>query len=245
MALEMKWDTNPRQLAFLAVLGVVLVYVVYDNYIATPNYGGGSTSPKTTAAPASPTAPNAAAVKRPTVNRRAQEFRPRVGPERPEDRPDPMSVDPTLRLELLARLQNQKVAGGFRSLFDFSNDPPPEAANPDAPKQVAARKPPPPPAFIGPMEKPPDPPPPPPPPKPVAPPIPLKYYGYVSSPGASGRKAFFLDGDDILSAEAGETLKQRYKVIRINLTSVLMEDTQFSQQQTLPIVPDRQPGGAE
>lgn len=248
MALEMKWDTNPRQLALLGVLGIVLLYVLYDNFFATPDYGGGTvTQPKASTPAASNGAPAtvAPAGKRPTVNRRAQEFRPRVGPERPEDRPDPMSVDPTLRLELLARLQNQKMAGGFRSLFDFSNDPAPETANPNVPKRVLARTPPPPPAFIGPMEKPPDPPPPPPPPKPVAPPIPLKYYGYVSSQGTSGRKAFFLDGDDILSAEVGEMLKQRYKVIRINLTSVLMEDTQFSQQQTLQIVPDLQTGGGE
>jgi hypothetical protein len=91
------------------------------------------------------------------------------------------------------------------------------------------------------MPKPADPPPQPPPPPPTAPPIPLKFYGFTS-PGlgqAKGpRRAFFLDGEDILVASEGETLKARYKVIRIGVTSATLEDVQFKQQQTIPIVPD-------
>jgi hypothetical protein len=243
MALEMKFNTNPRQLALLGVLLVVLVYVLYENVFSTPSYGPAPSAPKAAKLPALPSAEAPAPpAKKAAVQRRSQEFRPRVGPERPEDRPDPLSIDPTLRLDLLARLQNLKISGGMRSLFDFSVDPPPQQAA-TGPQRVASKTPPPPPPFIGPMEKPPDPPPPPPPAKPMAPPIPLKYYGYVSTPGSLNRKAFFLDGDDIIPAEVGETLKQRYKVIRINLTSVVMEDTQFQQQQTLQIVPEGNQGG--
>jgi hypothetical protein len=51
-----------------------------------------------------------------------------------------------------------------------------------------------------------------------------------------GRKrAFFLDGDDIFVAAEGELIKKRYKVVRIGVTSVEVEDTQFNHTQMLPL----------
>jgi hypothetical protein len=47
--------------------------------------------------------------------------------------------------------------------------------------------------------------------------------------------AFFLDGDDILIAFEGETLKRRYRVVRIGATSVLMEDVELKHQQPVPL----------
>jgi hypothetical protein len=86
----------------------------------------------------------------------------------------------------------------------------------------------------GPVE-PPKPPAPPPPPK--APPIPLKFYGFVNPSKADNKRAFFLDGDDIVIAGEGDTIKKRYKVIRIGINSAVVEDTQFksNSQQTLPL----------
>src|ERR1022692_1889198 len=69
--------------------------------------------------------------------------------------------------------------------------------------------------------------PPPAPPPPQAPPITLKYYGYSSARGDNRKHAFFLDGEDILVAAEGETVKKRYRVVRIGVNSVVMEDTQF------------------
>ena len=51
---------------------------------------------------------------------------------------------------------------------------------------------------------------------------------------------FLLDGDEILYAAEGDTLKRRYKVIRIMPTSVLMEDTESKHQQPLPLVEESQ-----
>jgi hypothetical protein len=62
----------------------------------------------------------------------------------------------------------------------------------------------------------------------------LKYYGY-SSAKDNRKHAFFLDGDDILVAAEGETVKKRYRVVRIGVNSVVMEDTQFKHEQTLPL----------
>ncbi len=251
MALEMKFGGDPKKNAFLGVLLLVLAYVLYTNVFAAPDYGPAARTPATPApapprpGPVAPTTPppNAASSRKSSNDRRSADFRPRVGAARPEDRPDPMSVDPTLRLELLARLEKVQFAGGMRSLFDFSNVATPSTTSgPPVPKiiprKVAAPKP-----FIGPREKPPDPPPPPPPPPRVAPPIPLKYYGYASAPRTVQRRAFFLDGEDIIVGTEGQVIKNRYKVIRIGLTSVTMEDLQFNQQQTLAIVPEGFSGG--
>ena len=123
------------------------------------------------------------------------------------------------------------------SLFDFSNIPTASTtAGPVAkiiPSPKSAPKTPKP--FIGPMPEP-KPPPPVVAQKPIAPPIPLKFYGFTSAPRGGSKRAFFLDGDEIVVAGEGELIKRRYKVIRIGLANVTMEDTQFQQQQTLPIV---------
>ncbi|WP_238325791.1 hypothetical protein [Bryobacter aggregatus] len=238
----MKFGGSSKQMKFLGALGVVLAVVLYLNY------SGGSDTPapprRTTTAIPTPVAPNIARStqekKRAQADRRAQEFRPRVGPARPEDRPDPMTVDPTLRLDQLTRLERVQISGGTRSLFDFSNIP---STGAPVAKIIPAVKPIKPKVFYGPMEKPPDP------PKvvvqkPQAPPIPLKFYGFTTSPrGTTAKRGFFLDGEAIIVASEGELIKTRYKVIRIGLANVTMEDTQFQQQQTLPIVPDPSGGG--
>lgn len=250
MPLEMKFGNDPKKTALLGILMLVLVYLLYTNVFSGPSYAPSTTptpapAPPPVAVKTGPVSPTSSPVptakKTPAIDRRAREFRPIYGYARPEDRPDPVSVDPTLRLELLARLEKVQFSGGMRSLFDFSAAPPPPTAA--APKIIPSAKPTAPPRFIGPMPKPPDPPKPAPPPPPQAPPIPLKYYGYASAPKTIQRRAFFLDGDDIIIANEGETLKRRYKVIRINLTNVVMEDLQFNQQQTLQIVPEGNLGG--
>lgn len=236
MALEMKFGGDRKQLTILGGLGAVLLVILYFNYFSGPDYPANSTPvrPAPTAPPVAsrPVAP----AKKTQVDRRAQEFRPRVGPARPEDRLDPMQVDPSLRVDLLARLEKIQITGGQRSLFDFSNVPA-QAAN--IPKIIPSPKTAPkaPRPFVGPMTEPP----PPPKPviaKPVAPPIPLRFYGFSSAPRGASRRGFFLDGDEVILAAEGDVIKKRYKVVRIGLSNVVMEDTQFQQQQTLPIVPD-------
>ena len=78
-------------------------------------------------------------------------------------------------------------------------------------------------------------PPAPPPGPPPPPPINLKYYGFSSAPGNNARTAFFLDGEDILMAKEGDTVKRKYRLVRIGVNSVVMEDTDSKRQQTLPL----------
>lgn len=247
MALEMKFGGDRKQFITLGILGIVLAGVIYMNYFSGPEIASSPAPRPSTAAPAPPpVAPRpATAAKKLQLDRRAQEFRPRVGAARPEDRLAPMSVDPTLRLDLLARLEKIQITGGTRSLFDFSNiAAAPVPTGPQGARIIAAPKKAPaaPKPFIGPM---PEPPPAPKPvvQKPVAPPIPLRFYGFLSAPRGGSKRAFFLDGDDIVVGSEGDLLKNRYRLIRIGLNNVTMEDTQFQQQQTLPIVPDN--GGGD
>jgi hypothetical protein len=159
-------------------------------------------------------------------------FRPSL---KPKDGVDVTRTDPTLRLDLLAKVREVGVEGGARSLFDFSPAPPPPLPKID-PITV-------PPPMVGPPT-PPAPPAPPPkpvePPKPPPPPIPLKFYGFAGKPSEGPRRGFFLSGDpatgDLYVAAEGETVKDRYKVVRFGVNSVDMEDTTTESVQKLPLV---------
>jgi hypothetical protein len=143
---------------------------------------------------------------------------------------DVSRIDPALKLDLLAQLQNLPLEGGERSLFEFGAPPKPQTPTPT----VAPVKPitPPPSADISGVPATP--------PKPLIPPIPLKFYGYVSdsrnvTPGAA-KRAFFLDGEDIVVAGENDVIRNRFKIIRIGVNSAVVEDTTNKNQQTLPLV---------
>ena len=139
---------------------------------------------------------------------------------------DPSQIDPTLRLDLLEKLQTVKLEAGGRNLFQVGA----AAGEPGAIKNPAKIIPTGPVAAVptapaGPVV-------------PAVPPIDLKYYGYSTVRGEVKRKAFLLDGEDIIMAFEGEMVKRRYKVVKISATSVTMEDTQFKSTQTLPLQPE-------
>jgi len=224
----MNLGAEPKKIAMLGGLVVVGGYIFYTNVLAGPETETRKTSSRPAAVVSAPPvagAPNIGRAKTP-VRGASQEFRPKI-PKRPEDRANPLTTDPSLRLDLLAKVQSVEVEGGSRSLFQFASAP--VAAAAQSTTTVAAIKP----AarFIGPL-----PPPPPvvPPPPPPPPPITLKFYGY-STPKADGQKrAFFLDGDDIFVAAEGELIKKRYRVVQIGVNSVIMEDMEHkNNRQTL------------
>jgi hypothetical protein len=245
----MKWvpaklGAEPRKMAILGVLGLVLLYVAWSNLFS----GGGSSSPAAApqahaltpyanVGPEAPAPPAAAQARRPGANAKAarptnlEDFKPSMKRAR-LIASDPTQVDPTLRLDLLARLQGAKFEGSMRSLFEFSQAPPAPLREPAKIIPGATR------SMIGPQPlDPPKPPPPPPPP----PPIPLKFYGFVNPARPDIKRAFFLDGEDILVAGEGETVhNNRYRIVRIGVNSAVVEDTQYKNQQTLPLVAEEQ-----
>lgn len=220
---------NKRQLIWLGALGLVLLYVVYTNVIAPPDDTPPQqpapravqreTPPPDISRPAPSLVPPQAASAPRTRGRNqrtAVEFKMRAG-----DGIDPASIDPALRLDLLAKVQSVARRGGERNLFQFGAAPmpktpepkvipqAPEIAKADVAKPVEAVKPPP-------------------------PPIPLKFYGYSQArPGL--KRAFFLDGDDIIVADEGALVKKRYRVVRIGINSVVIEDTEHKREQTLAL----------
>jgi hypothetical protein len=218
---------EPKKIAILVGLGAIAGYFYFSN----SNSGGSSTpSPASTAQPAAGpragTRPGRAAVRvtQKGLNQTTREFKPSFK----FTGIDPSNIDPTLHLNLLAKLQDVKVEAGARSLFEIGKEPA-TVVKANEPPPIAVTKPP-----VGP-QKPPDPPPPPPDPK--APPIPLKFYGFVNPSKATNKRAFFLDGEDIIIAGEGDMVKKRYKIVRIGVNSAVVEDTQFksNNQQTLPL----------
>jgi hypothetical protein len=123
-------------------------------------------------------------------------------------------------------------AGGERDLFQILKAPPVHET-----AQLKGEEP-----HVGKIYGPPAPPPPPPPPPDPntvpPPPIPLKYYGFCTERNNGKKTAYFLDNDEIIQATEGTTLKGRYRVVRIGLNVVVMEDTQSKRQQNLPLEPE-------
>jgi hypothetical protein len=218
------------------VFGVLVlggVYAAYTNLAPDSGSRSSSSSGARAAAPV-PTTPGQEApapVRRQINGRVASDFRPKLRDARPENRPDPAKIDPTIKLGLLAKVQNVTMDGGVRNIFQFGQAVPLTEAAGGGPipkvKPLALTN------QVSATQKPLDLGPPPPPP---APPIPFKYYGYSAVKGDTRKRAFFLDGDDIIVAWEGDLIKNRYKVVHIGLRSVEMEDTQFkNNKQSLPL----------
>lgn len=225
---------NKKNLAALGVLALILVGV----FIYNSSQSSGSAPVATTPAPLA-SSPASAVISRPptttpvTLERNAprrenghvEDFRPTL---KLKEGTDVSKIDPTVHVELLAKLRKAEMKGGVRSVFAFGAAPPPPVdpikieaqkkaqeqieliAKKQKEQQEAAKGPPPP------------------------PPIPLKFFGY-STRGAV-KRAFFLDGDDIDVAGENDLIKNRYKVIHIGVNSVVVEDTQLKNQQTLPLI---------
>jgi len=144
---------------------------------------------------------------------------------------DVSRIDPALKLDLLAQLQKVPLEGGERSLFEFGAAPKPKTPTP----KVEAVKPVTPPPDVAASDATPAAS-----AKPVIPPIPLKFYGYVTDsrgiPAGGAKRAFFLDGEDIVVAGENDLIRNRFKVIRIGVNSAVVEDTSNKNQQTLPLI---------
>ncbi|MGA2714546.1 MAG: hypothetical protein ABSG41_15700 [Bryobacteraceae bacterium] len=237
----MKAGAEPKKLAILATLLVVAGVALYMNVFSGDSPTGPAPAPRA-AAVVVPTVdtPQAGAIGAPDTRRAVKnnagtEIKFRQGSLRPEDRPDPATIDPTLRLDLLAKVQNVEMEGTMRNLFQYGAAPPPPPAAPiplpEHPPTIAINS--------KPATPPPPPPPPGPPPAPKAPAMTFKYYGYKVSKADGRKEAFLLDGDDIIIAGENDAVKLgRYKVVRIGVNSITIEDTQFKSTQTLQLQED-------
>ena len=227
---------QPKQLAILGGLLVTAGVVYWIN--KTPEAQGSVTPAPAAREVADPVPLNTARARNipalasapPRTPQRSSGTR-EVGDFRPtlklKEGTDVSKIDPTLRLDVLAKLRTLEMEGGSRSIFDFFTPPPPAPPKIVPAKVTVAAPPPPPPTPVDPQAKPPAPPP---------TPIPLKFYGYANTPRSGPRRAFFLDGEDIFVAGENDLIRNRYKIIRIGVNSAVVEDTTNKNQQTLPLV---------
>jgi len=246
----MKTGADPKKVAILAALLVVAAVVLYFNVFAGDSDSNKTvrsvapgpvvTAPHVTNSVAATPTPRSAIPgvgdrRRAPKNGMVSEFKIRQGVEPGEEKPDPATIDPTLRLDLLAKLQQVEPPASMRNIFQYGAAPPPPAAAAAKPVELPKNTP-----KIAINQPPPPPPgPPPPPPAPTAPPMTFKYYGYKVSKSDGRKEAFLLDGDEIIIAGENDAVKRgRYKVVRIGVNSITIEDTQFKSTQTLQLQED-------
>ena len=123
------------------------------------------------------------------------------------------SLDPTLKLTLLASTENTKYTGNGRNIFRAEEDIPKPVASP---VKAEAKK----------DNLPPPPPPP--------PPINLKFFGFASKPGEA-KRIFLSKGEDVFIAGEGDIVDRRYKVLQIGPASVTIQDVLTNNTQQIPL----------
>jgi hypothetical protein len=137
------------------------------------------------------------------------------------------ALDPTLHMDAMLVTESLQYSGSGRNIFSASSAPvvtipvPVTAARPNSEQAAAV------------VPCPPNCPPPPPPPPP--PPIDLKFFGIENSPNGT-RQAFLLHDDSVFLASAGDVVLRRYRVVSIEEKSIRVEDMQFQNTQTLPLL---------
>lgn len=129
------------------------------------------------------------------------------------------SLDPTLRLDLLAAVEQTQYRGNGRNIFVSQAEAIPEPIRSgvtDQQKKAEED------AYRTPQVQPP-------------PQIPLRFYGFASEPGEP-KKIFLSLGEDVFVAGEGEIVDRRYKVIRISPNSVEIQDMVYSgPPQSIPL----------
>jgi hypothetical protein len=181
-------------IALLAILLLVGIYNFVDFGTSSAN------SPAPAPAPATSTQAT------------TQTTRKSTSPIQPTD----STLDPRLRLDILAASQNKKYEAGGRNIFRMEELKPVD-------KTITSVRPP-----YGPE------PPPTPTPTPPPPPIPLKFYGFASK-SSEPKRIFLADEGEVFVARQGDIVERKYKVIQINNTSVVIEDMLNSNRQTIPV----------
>jgi hypothetical protein len=110
---------------------------------------------------------------------------------------DLAQYDPTVHFAALKALDSRPLPDEDRNPFEFVGE-----AAPPPPKQPA---------------------PPPPAPPPPPPPLPLKAMGYNELPGGK-KEAMVTYNDDLEMVHEGDMIGTRFKVVKINPTSIVVDD---------------------
>jgi hypothetical protein len=129
-------------------------------------------------------------------------------------------LDPTLHMEAMLVTESLIYSGSGRNIFSANSAPTADSANSVAKVRT--------PALVAPVRVGPTGPPPP-------PAIDLKFFGTETN-SKGDKRAFLLHGDDVFFVQQGDIVQRRYRVIRIDARSILMEDIANNNRQALPLL---------
>jgi hypothetical protein len=186
-----------------AIIAGVLAVLAIGSALRTFVFTGGPSTPATSAAAAPSTAQPARQVSR-SVTRSGKSAVNTAS-----------SLDPRLRLDLLATSEGVQYSGAGRNIFNAEIAIEPAKANPNMAKQQ-------PPVPAQPEVQPP-------------PLITLKFFGFASKPGEP-KRIFLSQDSDVFIAGEGDIVNRRYKIIRITPNAVEVEDMLYNNRQSLPLV---------
>jgi hypothetical protein len=195
-------ESRKKTMAAAILGGLAILFVAYRLFSL---YGGSSPDAAANVANAPVTSAPAVTPRRSTPRRPAAAATKKAPPA--------PSLDPTLKLKLLASTENTKYTGNGRNIFRAEEDIPKPIASPV--KQQAQKD---------------NLPPPPPPP----PPINLKFFGFASKPGEA-KRIFLSKGEDVFIAGEGDIVDRRYKVLQIGPASVTIQDVLTNNTQQIPL----------
>jgi hypothetical protein len=133
----------------------------------------------------------------------------------------PVAIEPDLPRIDLARLESPKSRSGAgrRDLFDFGVPPAP----PPTPPPVIVATP------VGPPL-----PPPPPTPTPL-PPLTVRYVGAIEDKRGLKVAVFLTDKEEVLTGQAGQLVGNRFRIVRIGLESVDIQEVGSDQTRRVPL----------
>ena len=131
-------------------------------------------------------------------------------------------LDPTLRMDAMLVSEQVEYSGVGRNIFSPNSAPPVVI-----PRPVASVRPtqavPPPVVRSGP---------------PPPPPIDLTFFGTETADSTGKRQAILLHEDTVYTAQAGDVVLRRYRILAIDAKSIQVEDLQNNNRQTLPLLAD-------
>lgn len=231
---------DKKKVAALAILSAVALITVYIQFFSGDPVQGGASGP--TARPpgrlaaGAPTARVQPARRVTTPARRrvqggGQAFQPVWASLRDEEGFNPLEADPTLRTDLLEAVRSVTFTNVDRNIFEFTTrrrvEAPPSAAEIARANdlQRAAERQAAPPAAVQPSTA----------QTPRAPRLNWRYYGFANADQDGEKRAFLLDGTDVLIGSEGDVFKNRYKIVRIGQTQIVIEDMQFQSEQELTL----------
>jgi hypothetical protein len=126
----------------------------------------------------------------------------------------PMGIEnPALRRDLLDHSRLEEYKGRHRNIFDDHLPPPEIKVQPQTQSALVQPRP-----FD---------------PKDMPLVFPMKCFGYAEGPAAGMRRAFFTDGDDVFIAGIGETILNRFRLVKIGNESVEVEELGSTRRATV------------